>query len=149
LREGTLSVSAVEAPGRGARVNDYYRIKARAGTKVTVEVDSVPLKSGAKLDPVVRVEDSFGRLYNSCRDPGDDHVQPPGIADPTPNAFDDLCANDDIVPGQDKNSRLEILVPGQGDSPVDLYVQVSDWNGATVPDAYEVKVNRSGFDPGR
>jgi hypothetical protein len=64
------------------------------------------------------------------------------MADPTAEDFDDVCVNDDIVPGVDTNSKLEILVPGRAGLPVDLYVRVSDWNGSTTPSVnYQVAVS--------
>lgn len=125
-----------------ARLNDYYRIQARPGSRVTIEVGSPDAKSNKQLDPLLTLADGSGRLYQSCRNPGDDHVQTPGIADSTPEVFDDLCVNDDIVPGVNTNSRLEILVPGQPGSWVDLYARVSDWNGKIASDTkYHIAVS--------
>jgi hypothetical protein len=131
----TSPVKADQEP----RLNDYYQVRAATGSKVTIEVEST---SGNQLDPVISIEDASGRLYQSCRNPGDDHIPPPGIPDPTPNAFDDLCVNDDTTPGLNANSKLEILVPGQSGSAVDLYVRVTDWNGYTPASAnYQITVS--------
>lgn len=125
--------------GHEPRLNDYYRVRAAIGSKVTIEVEST---SSKQLDPVIGIEDASGKLYQSCRNPGDDHIPPPGIPDPTPDAFDDLCVNDDNIPGLNTNSKLEILVPGQPGPAVDLYVRVTDWNGYTPASAnYQIAVS--------
>ena len=94
------------------------------------------------------VTDSGGRPLESCRDPEDDHVKAPGTPDPTPDEFDDVCVNDDITPGVQTDSQLEILVPGEGHSPVELLIRVSDWNGRTGPGLkYQIAVRGSGANP--
>jgi hypothetical protein len=82
-----------------------------------------------RLDPVIAILDLNGEPYQSCRNPGDDHTQAPGIADPTPDSFDDICVNDDINPGVNTDARLEILVPAGREAQVELNIRVSDWNG--------------------
>ncbi|HEY1262944.1 MAG TPA: sulfatase [Terriglobales bacterium] len=123
---------------RGPHRGHYYRLQAHAGAQVEVEVDSTP---ATQMDPMLSLEDATGKLLESCNDPADDHVRRPGTADSTPDAFDDLCVNDDLSPGESRNSRLQILVP-QGPAPVDLYVKVSDWNGAVPENAdYQITIN--------
>jgi len=110
-----------------------------------VEVDQPSLKFKKRLDPVVSIVDEHGEAYQTCRNPGDDHTQAPGIADATPDAFDDICVNDDINPGVDTNARLEILVPGDSKSHVNLNIRVSDWNGlAHAQVHYQMQVSETG-----
>ena len=125
----TLSEGSFDFPQRGPQgvVNDYYRILAAPGSKVTIEIRAKRLKPASHLDPVLAIQDAHGEPLRSCRNPGDDHLPPPAISDPTPDAFDDLCLNDDIAPGKSTDSRLEFLAPASS-SPVELYVHVLDWN---------------------
>ncbi len=103
---------------------------------------------GSALDSVVTVTDAEGQPLETCRDPEDDLVQTPGMADPTPAAYDDVCVNDDISPGVQTGSHLDILVPGNGHSPVELYVRVSDWNGRVGAGLkYQIEVRGSGVNP--
>ncbi|MBZ5704022.1 MAG: sulfatase [Acidobacteriia bacterium] len=123
------------------QVCDYYRVEADAGSIVTVEVSTRKPAPANAFDPVVEIEGAGGELLQSCRNPGDDPVSPPGTSDPTPEAFDDMCINDDIRPGAGKDSRLELLVPGKTGSRVELYVRVSDWDGRDRPDpSYQIRV---------
>lgn len=124
--------------------NGLYRIEAAPGSQFTIEVRSGEAGAGRRFDPVVAIEDASGQLQQSCRNAGDDHIAAPGVSDPTPDAFDDICFNDDINPGVDTDSRLEIAVPGAHKSPVDLYVRVSDWNGRMEPGIhYQIAVTPS------
>jgi hypothetical protein len=123
-------------------IDDYYRVEAEPGSRLAVEIRAEPLPPATnRLDPVVEILDENGQPYQTCRNPGDDHIPAPGIADPTPDAFDDICVNDDIDPGVNTNARLEILVPGSGKSQVELQIRVSDWNGqAGVQMPYQLQL---------
>jgi arylsulfatase A-like enzyme len=135
LRDGrfNLQQSSVHANqfrhGPSRTVDDYYRMEAQAGSTLIVEVRAQPLVPSVRLDPVIAIVDENGQPYQTCRNPGDDHTPEPGIADPTPAAFDDICVNDDITPGVNTDARLEILVPEGSKSLVKLNIRVSDWNG--------------------
>jgi arylsulfatase A-like enzyme len=132
IRLGEIVEVRADEPTRGAsprRVNDHFRIEAKGGDVISVEVRS-KRPSRQILDPVVMVLGESGELLQSCRNPGDDHIPSPGLADATPNAFDDICLNDDIEPLKNTDSRLEILVPGSKGLPVSLQFRVYDWNGA-------------------
>ena len=121
--------------------DDYYRVEAEPGSRLAIEIRAEPLTPANRLDPVVAVLDENGQPYQTCRNPGDDHTPAPGIADPTPDAFDDICVNDDIDPGVNTNARLEILVPGSSKSQVELEIRVSDWNGqAGVQMPYQLQL---------
>ena len=135
----TLSEGTFDFPQPGAQgvVNDYYRVLAAPGSKVTIEIRARRLKPASHLDPVLAIQDVHGEPLRSCRNPGDDHLPPPAISDPTPDAFDDLCLNDDIAPGKSTDSRLEFLAPAASSSPVELYVHVLDWN--------QLEVGRKGY----
>jgi hypothetical protein len=51
------------------------------------------------------------------------------MPDPTPEVFDDVCLDDDIHLGANQDAQLELLVPGEAGSRVQMYVRVSDWDG--------------------
>ncbi len=142
LHDGTFH-SLREARGLAAskHVNDYYRFTAEPGDQVTIEVRAEGRNASTRLDSVLTIAGAKGDPLQTCRNPGDDHRPPPGLSDATPSAFDDVCVNDDINPGFDTDSRLEILVPGHRGLPVELYVRVSDWNGRTGPDMnYQIAI---------
>jgi hypothetical protein len=120
----TVGNGTVDSPTDKNNADDYYRLTATPGSTVTVEVQTNKLQSPSKLDPVLSIEDDQGQPLHTCRTPGDDHLKRPGIQDKTPTAFDDLCISDDIQSLSDKNSKLEIVIPANGD----LYVHVIDWN---------------------
>jgi len=122
------------------RVDDYWRISTAGGNRITVDVQAVD--PGSALDPVITLEDAHGDLLASCRDLSDDHIPSPGVADPTPEAFDDVCINDDANVGN-SSARLELEVPGKGNSPVEFFVRVSDWNGSLgVARQYQISVHK-------
>ena len=134
--------------GPSHAIDDSYRMEAQAGSTLTVEVSAGQLVSSIRLDPVIAIVDENGQPYQTCRNPGDDHTPAPGIADPTPDAFDDICVNDDINPGVDTGARLEILVP-EGSKPlVELNIRVSDWNGQSGDQLpYQMQVQEAGARP--
>jgi hypothetical protein len=113
-------------------VNDYYRLQANGGSVVTVAVQTKQKDSSGHLDPVLTIISATGEILRTCRVPGDDHTDAPGVADSTPNAFDDICVSDDVNPGVDTDAKLEFLTP-KGSRPAELYVRVSDWNGRFGP----------------
>ena len=140
-----LDASFVQVQRSAAPVNDYYRFEAEPGTVVDVDVSPQKEAKAVPMDSVVMVTDREGRPLESCRDPEDDHAQSPGTPDPTPDSFDDVCINDDVSPGVQTDSQLEILVPGEGNSPVELLIRVSDWNGRMGPGLkYQIAVRGSG-----
>jgi len=132
-------------PGADSVQEDYYRLEAKAGSTVEVEVRAQQVSPTLQLDPVISIVDGNGQPYRTCRNPGDDHTRAPGIADPTPDAFDDICVNDDVDPGVTSAARLEILVPEGSKPRVELNIRVSDWNGQTgVQLPYEMQVREAG-----
>ncbi len=125
-------------------IDDYYRMEAIAGSRVAIEVNAEKSVPANRFDPVIAIVDQKGEPYQNCRNPGDDHTQAPGIADSTPDSYDDICVNDDISPGVNTDSKLEILVPAGHKSQVELDIRVSDWNGQAggqLP--YEMQVRES------
>ncbi len=156
LRDGRFNTLGNNIPDNSAHadkvrhgpfraVDDYYRMEARAGSTLAVEVRAQQLAPSIRLDPVIAIMDENGQPYQSCRNPGDDHTPEPGIADPTPDAFDDICVNDDVDPGVNTDARLEIFVPEGGKSLVELNIRVSDWNGQAggrLP--YQMQVQEAG-----
>jgi hypothetical protein len=121
--------------------DDYYRLEADAGSIVSIEVATEKPVPADAFDPVVEIEAASGDPLQSCRNPGDDHMRSPGVPDPTPSAFDDVCLNDDANPDLSRDSRLELLVPGETGAWVQLYVRVSDWDGRGRTDlSYHIAV---------
>jgi hypothetical protein len=124
----------VNAQGIEAPDTDYYVVTANGGATVTVNVagDSPPPGSLFPLmDPILEIVNASGQRLTTCRNRGsDDGVT--GAPDPTPNAFDDVCLNDDIALGQDLNSLLELQVPAG--NPQTFYIHVADFTGNARPD---------------
>jgi arylsulfatase A-like enzyme len=89
---------------------------------------------------VITIVDKKAKVFQSCRNYDDDNIPKPGIADPTPREFDDLC----VDPIASNGSRLEILVPGARGTPVELYLRVSDWDGKAVPGGFRLILTRAG-----
>jgi hypothetical protein len=96
-----------------------------------IEVRSQSLRNGSRLDPVLAIQDSHMQPLRSCRNPGDDHLRSPAISDKTPDEFDDLCINDDIQPGAQTDSRLELSVPQSSTPETEVFVHVLEWNVLT------------------
>jgi len=126
---------------------DYYRLTATAAAVVTIEVNACnivgPDNFCSLMDPVVEIVDENGARFATCRDPADDNAPPPILLDPTPQAFDDVCLNDDAFPASSvRSSKLEFQVPGTAAATVTFYVHVLDWRGLARPDlVYEIKVS--------
>jgi hypothetical protein len=70
-----------------------------------------PLAPANPLDSVIPIVDEQGEPYQARTNPGDDHTQMPGSADPTPEAFDDIWVNHDIHPGVDSNAAWRFWYP--------------------------------------
>src|SRR5205823_5476565 len=107
-------------------------------------VDVVPrsnVEGPSALDPVVEIVDANGQRFHACKDPGDDNPPEPIIADPTPDAFDDDCVNDDVELGVKLNSHLDFQVPGASGTQTALYLHVLDSRGDARPDmVYDLSV---------
>jgi hypothetical protein len=88
---------------------------------------------------VITIVDKNAKVFQSCRNYDDDNIPKPGIADPTPREFDDLC----VDPIASDGSRMEILVPGPRGTPVELYLRVSDWDGKAVPGGFRLILTRA------
>jgi hypothetical protein len=129
LGDGTYDFPSAAEPQ--TTVNDYYRMAVRPGSTVKIEVKSQGLGNGSRLDPVLAIQDSQFKPLRTCRNPGDDHLRPPAISDKTPAEYDDLCINDDIKPGTQTDSQLELRVPQSNASEVQVYVHVLEWNVLT------------------
>jgi hypothetical protein len=109
---------------------DYYRAIANGGANVSVSVSNL-LQFPSPLDPVIEILDSTGNRFTACKNEGtNDGVT--GAPDPTPNAFDDVCLNDDRNLGFDRNAFLEFAVPGSG--PQTFYIRVTDFRGDARPE---------------
>lgn len=142
MQAGVLHNGVLKRASSGAApsISEYYRLESAAGSTVMVEVRGA--KFSSQFDPAVAITDDTGQLLHSCRNPGDDRLQPPGASDRTPGDFDDLCFNDDAAPGENRDSRLEVMVSGAPGSSVQLYLRVSDWDGRFVTDMqHEIEVS--------
>ena len=106
-----------------------YRVLGSPGSRISLELHS---KAGKSSRYVLNLTGSDGVLLRDCKNPGDDSIPSPGVADSTPQRFDDLCVNSMSA---NAGSRLEILVPGKGVTPVELYLSVSDWDGHPLPES--------------
>lgn len=126
-----------------SHIDDYYILRAHAGSEIALEVQRPASQPAPALDSVLAVENSEGKILQTCRNPGDDHLPPPGTPDATPEAFDDMCVNVEDSPEAVSVSRLEIQVPGNAGTPVNLYVRVADWNGNQVAagDSYTLSMS--------
>ena len=114
---------------------DYYKIIGNAGTTVTITTSAQSIWPSTPLDTVLEVVDGNGAQLNTCRQPGD-----------TSNNFNSVCLNDDIVKGVNRDSQLDIKVPGQGNSQTAVYAHVFDWRGDARPDM-QYYLNVSGSVP--
>jgi large repetitive protein len=122
----------VNAQGIEAPDTDYYIATANGGSVVTVAATAAGVGFGFPLmDPVVEIVNASGQRLTTCRNQGStDGVT--GAPDPTPNAFDDICLNDDITLGQNVNSFLEMQVPAG--PPQTFYIHVADFRGDARPE---------------
>lgn len=128
----TTPATFVRRINQPSRVDDYYLLHATPGHVLSFEVKPANSKPTPGVDSVLAVEDENGNILRACRNPEDDHLPAPGISDPTPEAFDDLCVNNHAVAGVESNSQLEIQVPGHPGSLANLYLRITDWNGSVV-----------------
>jgi hypothetical protein len=122
-----VNTQGIEAPD-----TDYYVVTANGGSTVTLGASAAGVSfDSALMDPVLEIVNASGQRLTTCRNQGnDDGVT--GAADPTPNAFDDPCLNDDITLGQNLNSFLELQVPAG--SPQTFYIHVGDFRGDARPE---------------
>jgi arylsulfatase A-like enzyme len=140
---GQLSAQSATPMGNGVsglNPNALYRIVSIAGSVLKIELrrthDS-PLPA-IHFESVLSIANRDGKLFQTCRNYADDNIPRPGVPDPTPLAFDDVCTNTPVVSG---GSKLDILVPGIARTPVELYVRVSDWDGRAIPHGFQIAVS--------
>ena len=121
--------------------NARYDVHATPGTKLDIEVRAANPKG--LFDPFITIEDAAGNMIQTCRNRSDDNIPLPGIADATPQNFDDMCVNGGYRSSETK-SELEILVPGQPGTSTELRVRIDNWNGRRVNSSdYLVTINRA------
>lgn len=126
LHDGAFDIDAARRSTTSRQpLSDYYRLQVMPGSRVTIKVTR-PSRSATKLDPVLAIQDAQGVVLNTCRNPGDDHLGPPGIPDATPDMFDDLCLDDDPRSGV-ADPELEFAVPRGANGPFDVYVHIMNW----------------------
>jgi hypothetical protein len=124
LSNGTFraSISPLDNPGGNLTPDtDFYQLTANGGAIVTVEIAAAQLSPPSPLDSVIRILDSNGNVLSSCITPSS-----------TSGQFVDLCLNNDIVLGENTDSRLAFRVPAG--APVTFFVQVMDFSGNSRPD---------------
>ena len=103
---------------------DFYSFGAQVGSTVTVEITAQRAPVSSPLDSVIEIINASGSRPTTCRNEGtDDGVT--GAIDLTPNAFDDVCLNDDISLGVVLDSKLEFQPPSTGT----FFVHVLDFRG--------------------
>ena len=122
--------------------NDYFKLVADGGVVTNfLVVRYVDANSPVNdIDPAIEIVDANGHRFTTCKNLGTTDGLLPGTVDPTPDAFDDPCVNDDIDPGVNVNSSLQFSVPGTG--PQTFYLHVLDENGRARPDfRYELTVS--------
>lgn len=144
IPNGTIRASIspyADPPNTGNPDSDFYSFMAGVSATVTVEIlaNRPPLQS--PLDSVIEILDVKGMRLATCRDPGT--VDVGGNPDPTPNAFDDPCVNDDIQLGVITDSRLEFRpsVPGP------FIIHVLDFRGDARPE-FQYQLSLSGASSG-
>jgi hypothetical protein len=120
---------------------DYYKLTALGGATVHVEIIATGANADDPLDSVIEIVDANGQRYSVCRDPYYTYAGPPVIPDATPDAYDDMCMNDDKYPGN-LDSMLDFRVPGTLGTPLTFYVHVFDWSGNARPDmVYQISIS--------
>ena len=102
---------------------DYYKIIGSAGNIVKIWTVAQSVSWTNPLDTVLEIVDVNGVQLNTCRQPGDQSAK-----------FNSTCLNDDIVKGINRDSQLEVMVPGQTNSETTMYAHVIDWRGDARPD---------------
>jgi len=111
---------------------DFYAFDALAGATVRVEIFARRLSPETFLDSALEIQDSSGNVPSTCRSPDEprDPYNPYKVIDPTPDAFDDVCRDDDIELGVIQDSLLEFQPATTGTS----FIRVIDFRGDGRPD---------------
>lgn len=133
----SASISPYADPSDTANPDsDYYRVMATAGNILSVGVYRGTSYAGNPLDPVLEILDANGARLTTCRNQGNTDGLTAKTVDPTPDAYDDLCVNDDIDLGVNLDSYLDLQVPGSSGALVPVYLHVLDWRGDARPDMF-------------
>lgn len=111
---------------------DVYEVTAAVGATVTITVLGPGLNPSSPLDPVIELVNASNTRLNTCKDPGNNSPPAPINVDPTPNAFDDACINDDISLALTRDSMLEFQNTTGG--VLTFFVRVLDFRGDARPD---------------
>lgn len=102
---------------------DFYQLTVAPSATLTVLVEPLQALRGVLatsfIDPVLEFQDSSGTRLTNCRLPGS-------------TTFSAACMNDDIDPGVNHASQLEVQNTTASDMTV--YVRVLDWGGRARPD---------------
>lgn len=106
---------------------DYYRITANPGDRISIDV--VAVGSAVDTDTVLEVLDTFGYRLSDCRVPQG-------------TQFTSSCLNDDLLPGVVTNSHLDVqLTPAANGGNGQFVVHVLDWAGRARPEmTYDIKL---------
>jgi len=108
-----------KASGAAAADQDYYRITANAGDRISI--DAIGLPSVIDTDTVLEIVDVNGTRMATCRTPQ------------TNTGFNQPCLNDDINTGIVRNSHLEVQLPASSGV---FVVHVLDWGGRARPEMF-------------
>jgi len=105
---------------------DYYRVTAHAGDRISVESDAVATE--VDTDTVLEILDENGSSMITCRVPQG-------------TQFFSFCENDDILPGVNPNSRLDVQLSPTGSGV--FIVHVRDFGGRARPEmTYDLKLTK-------
>jgi hypothetical protein len=122
----TITYTA-EQNGEATKASEgLFRLAAKPGSRFTISVHE--LEGSAGFDPGIMLYDANALPMLTCRNTADDSLPAPGVSDATPAAFDDLCVNDDAIPGGGNDAKLQVEIPEGTDSGF-VYVRISGWDG--------------------
>jgi hypothetical protein len=114
---------------------DYYKIIGSSGTTLKIWTSAQAVFPNNPLDTVLEIVDANGVRLTTCQQPGD-----------TSNTFTSDCLNDDIVTAVNRDSQLELSLPGAANTATTVYAHVFDWRGDARPDM-QYYLNISGSVP--
>jgi hypothetical protein len=111
-----------KASGVVAPDQDYYRMTANAGDRISVTTTAIG--TAIDTDTVIEILDVNGTRMTTCKTPQ------------ASAAFNQSCLNDDINPGIVRGSHLDVQLPASSGV---FIVHVIDWEGRARPEmTYEL-----------
>jgi len=122
-----------------SQLNGLFTVRANGAS--TVQLEMQPSESSQALSPIFAVEDAFGKVLGSCRNPEHDRPSASRASVPAPGASDSLCLNISVDESAHNSLRLQLLVPGSPGVPVDLFLRAADWDGKKIAASYRILGN--------